>query len=192
VVGRLFDRIGPRPLALTGVVLLTLTTFTFHNLNIATATGTVMFWIMLRGFVMPLANMPAQTAAMVDIPTELIGRASAVTNIIGRVSGSFGIAVLTSVLTARQAFHGSFLAWTVNPASRAATGALARAAALLGGGADGTARALATINGMVAKASYVSAMDDVFILSALIAALAFVPAFFLKKGEARRVQAAAE
>ncbi len=190
VVGKLFDKIGPRPLALTGIVLLTATTLIFHNLNLATATGTVMFWMILRGFVMPLANMPAQTAAMVDIPTELIGRASAITNIINRVAASFGIAVLTSILTTRQALHGSWLAWTVNPANPGVTSVLSKAGALMGGGARGRGIALAYINGMVAKTSYVNAMDDVFIITAIIAALAFVPAFFLKKGKAGATRAA--
>ena len=96
----------------------------FHYLNLATATMTIILWTMLRGFVMPLANMPAQTAALVEIPTQLVGRASALTNIIGRVAGSFGIAVLTSVLTTRQVLHGQWLAWTVTPANPAAMGAL--------------------------------------------------------------------
>ena len=86
---------------------------------------------------MPLTMMPAQTAAMVEIPTHLVGRASAITNIIQRVSSSFGIAVLTTVLTTRQALHGNWLAWTVTPANPAAMSALNHAGAVMGGGAQG-------------------------------------------------------
>jgi hypothetical protein len=141
-------------------------------------------WTMLRGLVMPFANMPAQTAAMVDIPTQLIGRASALTNIIGRVSSSFGIAILTSILTTRQALHADWLAWTVNPGNPAAMAALSHAGAAMGGGAKGQGIALAFLNGMALKTAFVNAIDDVFIITAIITVIAVIPAFFLKKGKA--------
>ena len=167
-------------------------TWLFHYLNLATATGTIRAWTMLRGFVMPLALMPAQTAAMVDIPTELVGRASAISNIIQRVSSSFGIAVLTTVLTTRQALHGQWLAWTVSPANPAAMSALSRTSALMGGGARGRGMALAYLKGMATKTAFVNAIDDVFIITAIITAFAVIPAFFLKKGKVGSAGAVAE
>ena len=184
VVGRLFDRVGPRILALSGIILLMVISWIFHYLNLATATGTIVFWTILRGLTMPLAAMPAQTAAMVEIPTEQIGRASALTNIIQRVSSSFGIAVLTTILTTRQALHGEWLAWTVNPGNLAAMGALSHAGAVMGGGVRGKTMALAWIKGMALKTGFVNAIDDVFIITAIITAVAIIPAFFLKKGKA--------
>jgi len=191
IIGRLFDRIGPRPLVIVGLLMLAFITFLFRNLNLATATSTIMVWVMCRGLVMPLANMPAQTAAMVDIPTELIGRASSITNIIARVSSSFGIAVLTSMLTTRQAIHGAQLSWTVNASNPAVMGTIARATAALGGGAHGKSIALAFLQGMVAKTSFVSAMDDVFIVTAVFTLIALVPALFLKKGTNGKARSAA-
>jgi EmrB/QacA subfamily drug resistance transporter len=191
IIGRLFDRIGPRPLALSGMVLLVIISWLFHFLNLDTATGTIILWTVLRGIVMPLANMPAQTAAMVDIPQELVSRASAISNIIARVSSSFGIAVLTSVLTTRQAIHGEWLAWTVNPTNPAAVAAIARTSSIMGGGTRGHGIALAYLKGMAQKAAFVSAIDDVFLITAIIAVAAVVPAFFLKKGKAGAGPAAA-
>ena len=127
--------------------------------------------------------IPAQTAAMVDIPTELIGRASALTNIISRVSSSFGIAVLTSMLTARQAVHSARLSWGLTAANPAITSLLSRAGAAMGGGARGRGVALALVQGMVAKSSFVNAIDDVFIVTAAFTLIALVPALFLKKGD---------
>jgi EmrB/QacA subfamily drug resistance transporter len=184
VIGRLFDRVGPRPLALTGIVLLAIVSWIFHYLDLSTPTGTIVFWMILRGLTLPLANMPAQTAAMVDIPTELVGRASATTNIIGRVSSSFGIAVLTTLLTKRQALHGAWLSWTVTPASREAVQTLSRMGALMGGGARGRGVALSLLNALALKTAFVNAIDDVFVVTAIIAALAVIPALFLKRGKA--------
>ncbi len=183
IIGRLFDRIGARPLVIAGLILLAFITFLFRNLNLATATTTIMLWTMFRGLVMPLANMPAQTAAMVDIPTEMIGRASAITNIIGRVSSSFGIAVLTSLLTKRQTLHAARLAWEVSPANSTAMGFLAHAGAALGGGVHGKSVALAYLWGVIQKTSFVSAIDDVFIVTAAFTLIALVPAIFLKRSK---------
>ncbi len=191
VIGRLFDRVGPRPLVLLGLLLLAFITFLFRNLNLQTATSTIMVWVMFRGLVMPLANMPAQTAAMVDIPTELIGRASAITNIIGRVSSSFGIAVLTSLLTTRQALHGAHLSWAITAANPTAMQLLRRAGAALGGGAHGKSIALAWLEGMVAKTSFVNALDDVFIVTAAFTLIALVPALFLRRGTNGKARGAA-
>jgi EmrB/QacA subfamily drug resistance transporter len=191
VVGRLFDRIGPRPLVIVGLLLMAFITFLYHNLNLATATVTVMLWTTLRGFVMPLAMMPAQTAAMADIPTELIGRASAITNIVSRISSSLGIAVLTSLLTSRQVFHSAHLSWALNAANPTVTDLLARAGTAMGGGAHGRSMALALLSGMIAKNSFVNAIDDVFIVTAAFTLIALVPALFLKKGTGNKGPGAA-
>ena len=121
--------------------LLAVLTFQFHNLNIMTATATMVVWVTLRGLVMAFANMPAQTAALADVPTELVGRASAITNIIRSVAGSFGLAVLTSILTMRQAFHGARLAWTLVPGLTMVDSAVSRMTHMFGGGGGDTDRA---------------------------------------------------
>ncbi len=182
VVGKLYDKIGPRPLAIVGIFGLAVLTYSFHNLNLVTATGTIMLWNMLRGAVMAFANMPAQTAALVDVPTELIGRASSISNIIRSVAGSFGIAWLTSVLTSRQAFHAARLAWSVTASDPTVTSTITNLGAAFGGGQAGQVGALSVISGLVAQQSFVGGIDDVFIIAAGISLVALIPAFFLKRG----------
>lgn len=191
IQGRLFDRIGPRPLALAGILMLIFSSWLFHYLTLATATSTIVLWVVLRGFVMPLANMAAQTAALVEIPAQLVGRASALTNIIGRVSSSFGIAVLTAVLTSRQILHGNWLAWGVTPANNAARDALTHASQMMGGGAKGHSMALAFLQRTVASTAFVDAIDDVFLITAIFSVLALIPAFFLKKAKTSAARGAA-
>jgi hypothetical protein len=141
---------------------------------------------------MAFANMPAQTAAMADVPTELIGRASAITNIISRVSSSFGLAVLTSLLTRRQAFHSARYAWGITASSPAVQAAMGTVSSALGGGARGRMGALAWLQGQVAKFSFVQGVDDVFVAASAFTLLALVPAFFLKRGAAPGAPAQAE
>jgi EmrB/QacA subfamily drug resistance transporter len=193
VTGKLYDKIGPRPLVLFGVVLLAALTYQFRELNLATATATISLWITLRGAVMAFANMPAQTAALADIPTELVGRASAITNIISRVSSSFGLAVLTSLLTTREAFHKEHYAWGLSASDPATQQTLATAAAAVGGGARGRIGALAWLQGQVSKLSFVAGVDDIFIAAGIFTLLAILPALFLKRGSGgQQTRAAAE
>jgi EmrB/QacA subfamily drug resistance transporter len=189
VTGKLYDKIGPRAMVIFGVSLLAVLTFQFHLLDLNTATSTITLWVMLRGGVMAFANMPAQTAALADIPTELVGRASAITNIIRNVSSSFGLAVLTSLLTTRQAFHVAHYSWTLSASSSAAQSAIATVSAAVGGGGRGRTVALAWIQGQVSKLSFVGAIDDVFMAAAAFTLLALGPALFLKRGKATEAAA---
>ncbi|HUW39962.1 MAG TPA: DHA2 family efflux MFS transporter permease subunit [Rectinemataceae bacterium] len=182
ITGKLYDKIGPRPLVIFGVLMLAFLTFQFHNLNLQTATGTIIVWVTLRGMVMAFANMPAQTAALVDVPTELIGRASSISNIIRSVAGSFGLAVLTSILTMRQAFHGARLTWTLVPGNPTVDAAVSRISTVLGGGPRGHGMALAYLKGLITQSSFISGIDDVFIAAAAFTLIAFLPALFMRQG----------
>ncbi len=190
--GRLYDRIGPRWLVVGGLLLLAFLTFTFHRLTLYTSATTVMVWVMLRGPVIAFANMPAQTASIAVIPQELVGRASALTNIISRVSSSFGLAVLTSIMTNRTAFHTARFASLVNGSNYAAVGLIARMSAAFGGGARGHSATISYLFGIVRKLGYVQGIDDVFIVAAALTLIGVVPALFLKKGVPRGPMGAAE
>jgi MFS family permease len=179
--GQLYDRIGPRPLVVAGLALLAFLTYTFHNLSVVTPVTTVMVWIMLRGLVMSFANMPAQTASIAVIPQELVGRASALTNIISRVASSFGLAVLTSIMTNRTALHTAQLAASVTPQNLAFSQLMQKAGSLLGGGAGGHAAALSVVYGEVQELGYVQGIDDIFIVAAGLTVFAIIPALFLKR-----------
>ncbi|CEP68479.1 Tetracycline resistance protein TetB/drug resistance transporter [Moorella glycerini] len=186
LTGWLYDRLGPRPLAVAGMLWLGWTTYIFHNIDVITPTSTLYLWVILRGLGMSLAMMPAQTAALSVVPAELVGRASAITNIINRVSSSFGIAVLTTVLNNRAAMHAAHLANGVTASSLAAGEFFRKAGLLLGGGstAGDQARTLAAayLQGIIARTAFVRAIDDVFIIAALIVLVGLLPAFFLQKG----------
>ena len=86
------------------------------------------------------------------------------------------------MLTTRQGFHSAHISWAVNAANPTVMDLLSRAGTAMGGGARGRSVALALMSGMVAKNSFVNAIDDVFIVTAAFTLIALVPALFLKKG----------
>jgi len=183
ITGRLYDKTGPRILVVTGLTLLAFATLLFSRLNLSTSYTTIVLWILLRGAVMAFANMPAQTAALAVIPQELVGRASAMTNIIRSVSSSFGIAALTSILTKRMAFHAQSMTDRVGSGSIATTEYLQNFAAQTGGSVAATrSSAVSYLHGHIQQLSFVKGIDDVFIIAAILTIAGVVPSMFLKKG----------
>jgi len=181
LTGKLYDKVGARPLILFGLSTLAALTFQFRTLDLTTATATVTLWITLRGAVSPFTNIPAQNAAMADIPTELISRASALTNVVARIASSFGLTVFTSMLTTRQAFHEARYAWTLGAQDLASRSALGSLASAFGGGDRGMSAALAWLHAAAAKLAFVASIDDVFYAAGIFTVAGLVPALLLKK-----------
>jgi len=171
VAGRLFDRFGPRIVMVVGLGGMAFVTWLLAGINLDTSLFTVMWWLIWRGVAMGLCMMPAQTAALNDIPVLLVSRASSVSNLIRNVASSFGIAIMTVLMSQRSVFHRARLTETLNTDNPAFTGWM--------GGNPAAGPAL--ISTQIAKQSYVMSIRDVFILTAAFTLLAIVPALFLKK-----------
>jgi predicted MFS family arabinose efflux permease len=96
--GILADRIGPRPVVITGLVPLTLGGVLLAQLHPNSSIWLLMSAMALRGFGMGFVMMPSMSAALARIPRQFTSRASSVTNSLQRVSSSIGIAVLVTIL----------------------------------------------------------------------------------------------
>lgn len=184
VTSKLYAKVGPKPLSLFGIVLLAITTYLLHGISIDTPNGLIVFWMMLRGAGMAFAMMPSQTAALDSVPIESSGTASSVTNIISRVSGSFGIAILTSILMSRTSFHSAMTRWRITPSSPAIAGLMQKFSYLLGGNPAASTKAGASmLSGLISETAFVKGLDDVFIIASIIVIFGLIPALFLKPGQ---------
>ena len=96
IAGRLFDKHGPRVLALVGMGVLTLTTFCFCFLgpNMGLITLTVLYTVRL--FSLSLVNMPITTWGMNALSNELVNHGTSVNNTFRQVAGSLGTAIIVS------------------------------------------------------------------------------------------------
>ncbi|HTH14728.1 MAG TPA: DHA2 family efflux MFS transporter permease subunit [Spirochaetia bacterium] len=173
ISGQLYDRFGPKVVMALGLLLMATMTLMFGTITLDTSLLTIILWNVGRGAAMGLSMMPAQTAAMADMPAHLISRASSVTSIIRNIASSFGIAVMTVLLQNRNTFHHARMSDALSPDNTAYTDWLTSTPGI------GT-----TLMGtQMAKQSFVSAIQDVFLLTAAFTLLALIPAFFLKKAE---------
>ena len=104
IAGRLFDKHGPRVLALVGMGVLTLTTFCFCFLgpNMGLITLTVLYTVRL--FSLSLVNMPITTWGMNALDNKVMNHGTSVNNTLRQVAGSLGTAIIIAVSTQVQNF----------------------------------------------------------------------------------------
>lgn len=178
--GRLYDRIGPAPLSVFGLAVMAVTTYLFHNLSAMTPTSTVVVWMALRSVGMAFAMMPVTTSGMTWVPTEDVARASAVNNIVQRLSASFGLAVLTSLVTGWEGARTTGYVAAFNAGNNLAVQFYQSMATLL----HSTSQAVTLMLGLASRNAFVSAIDDLFVVAAAIVVVGIVPSIFLKTNRA--------
>ncbi|WP_337099304.1 DHA2 family efflux MFS transporter permease subunit [Paenibacillus sp. YIM B09110] len=107
VVGKLYGIIGPRWLMSIGIALLSVGTLALSWLSVDVSHSYVIWWMVVRNLGIAFVVMPSSNAAMEQIPAELSGHASAITNWTRNVFGSFAIAIFTTMLTSRSVSHAT-------------------------------------------------------------------------------------
>lgn len=124
--GRLFDRIGARPLVVAGLALIAAAMALLSQVSATTQGADLIVPLALSGAGMGLMLMTLQTYLMTASPRELVSRVTALTNALRQVATSLAIAGLATILTSRATMHltAAKLAFATRPARPAgATGA---------------------------------------------------------------------
>jgi MFS family permease len=98
ISGRLTDRIGGGPLAVFGVIVTALTTIPFGLIDAHTSILSLSIWMFLRGIGIGFAFMPAMAAAFAALKPSELSDATPQMNVLQRLGGSIGTAVLAVVL----------------------------------------------------------------------------------------------
>jgi EmrB/QacA subfamily drug resistance transporter len=98
LAGKLADRHGGGPLALFGVILTTLTTIPFAFVGLHTSIVSLSVAMLFRGAGIGFAFMPAMAAAFAALERSELADATPQLNVLQRVGGSIGTAVLAVVL----------------------------------------------------------------------------------------------
>jgi len=98
LAGKLADRWGGGPLALYGVAVTAITTIPFGMIGAHTSIVWLSIAMLLRGTGIGFAFMPAMAAAFASLEREELSHATPQMNVLQRVGGSIGTAVLAVVL----------------------------------------------------------------------------------------------
>lgn len=120
MIGRMFDKYGPKAVITPGTILVALSYGAYSLFGTDTALWIIVLThiVMMLGIGMVLASV--QTNTLNSLPRQYYPDGIALTQTIQQVSGAVGIAVMVSVLSAKQ---NSFLATIANePTQAVATG----------------------------------------------------------------------
>ncbi|SFE77604.1 drug resistance transporter, EmrB/QacA subfamily [Paenibacillus algorifonticola] len=105
ISGKLFDKLGARPLALTGLSIITIALFSLSQIGADTPIGLVMIPIGMMGAGMGLSMMPLNTHVLNSAPRRLVSRVTPLTSASQQVVTSFAIAGLTGYFSSQITAH---------------------------------------------------------------------------------------
>ncbi|MEJ1192498.1 DHA2 family efflux MFS transporter permease subunit [Pseudarthrobacter sp. CCNWLW207] len=105
-IGRLFDKVGPLPLTVTGSVLMVLSLWQFSMLDAGTAVWWIVSLHVVLSFGLALLFTPAFTTGLNPLPPHLYSHGSAIMSTTQQVAGAAGTALLVSIFAVVSAASG--------------------------------------------------------------------------------------
>ena len=102
IAGRLYDRIGPRPLVIVGFVVLCVNTWQLSLLTGSTSIGWVVFLMAIRGFALGNTVQSTYATALGTVERRRVARGSSLINSTRFVVQAIAVAVFATVVTAAQ------------------------------------------------------------------------------------------
>lgn len=157
IIGRLLNKVDARLPIAFGMLLFAWSTWWLGSLN-ANAGYWHVFWPRLvQGFGLGFLFVPLSTVTLGDVPRGEMAGATGVNTLVRQLGGSFGIAILTTLLV-----HESAVAWNV----------------LASGVTQTHGYSVAVLTQLVAQQSSIIAYDYLFRLTAIVFVIA-VPLVFL-------------
>jgi EmrB/QacA subfamily drug resistance transporter len=103
IAGRLYDRIGPRWLAVTGLLIAAYGSYLLAGINPDMTRSEIVLWTCIRAGGVGLAMMPIMTGGIASLSQDLTTTGSAINTVVQRVSAALGLAGLTAMATTQQA-----------------------------------------------------------------------------------------
>ena len=166
ILGKLGGKIDARLLIASGAIGTALVMFQLSSLTPQTGTDDLFLPLVWRGAVTVLMFLPLSLATLGPLPKQDVSAGSGFYNLTRQLGGSVGIALLTTLLTQREAFHRAMLLDHVTPYDFVTNQRLdALTAAMQNQGSDTVTahqQALALISQIVSQQAAVLSFADIF------------------------------
>jgi EmrB/QacA subfamily drug resistance transporter len=174
IAGRLTARFGNKVLVSSGMAIVAFGLWFMGTLTVASGYGHVVIALLILGWGMGMAMVPATESIMGSLPLAKAGVGSALNDTTRQVGGALGVAILGSIFSSAYATHvatslAGLPAATVAAAKNSVGAALAIGTRI--GGEQGAAITAA------ARSSFIHAMDRGLVVAAAIALLGAIVAF---------------
>ena len=183
-IGKMLNRgIPAQFMATAGMFLFFVFTTMLSHSTLSTGQADVLIPLLIRGVGMALLFVPLTTLAIADLKGPELGQGTGLNNMMRQLGGSFGIAVLTTIIHIRTSVHRSNLLSNINPYNNAFTqrlDMLQHSFMAKGKSAfDALHMAYAAIEGAVIKQSLLLTYNDAYYISGLVM-LFSIPLLYLQ------------
>lgn len=162
-IGKLFDKYGGRMLAVTGLIITSVTTYYFSKLSFDTSYSYLMTLHAVRMFGMSMVMMPVSTNGLNQLPPRLYPHGTAMNNTLNQVSAAIGTAFLITIMSTRQGMYAREL---TAEAMQNGTGALT-----------------AELQQQIGMQAMLGGINDSFFVSAILSVVALILSFFVKRAK---------
>jgi DHA2 family multidrug resistance protein len=195
IAGRMSDKANPKIPVFIGITLLTLSMYYSSFFSEYSMYSQIMLPLYLRGFALGFIFIPLTNMALLDIPRNELAQASGLFNTIRQIGGSFGVAVLGTILTQRVIYHTENFSNAVNQysAQYKHVGYGVQNFVKYNTGSTGSEmlmRSKALIAQHLINQAFIEGINDDFWIGTLMTVILIVPIFFFstknrnkKKGE---------
>jgi MFS transporter, DHA2 family, multidrug resistance protein len=164
IVGRIFNRIDGRWSIVFGMLIFAWSTWLLGGLSVQAGYWDVFWPRLIQGFGLGFLFVPLTTISLSDVPIHELAGATGVYTLLRQLGGSFGIAILTTMLT-----HETAVAWNV----------------LASGVTSTHGYSIGTLTQMVAQQSAMIAYDYLFRVCAIVFVLTTPLVFLIHPTKAR-------
>ncbi|KAA0955764.1 DHA2 family efflux MFS transporter permease subunit [Sporosarcina sp. ANT_H38] len=165
VTGRLFDKYGPKVLAIIGLTITVISTYYLSELGMESGYYYIMMVYTIRMLGISMVMMPIMTNGLNQLPMISNPHGTAMNNTLQQVSGAIGSAILLTIMTKRME----------------STGAELFAEAQASGNAPTTAEGLAKLKEQLEAQAMLDGISFSFFISTIVAILALTLALFVKR-----------
>ena len=168
ITGKLFDKFGPKILALIGLAIMTVSTYFLTKLEVDTSYAYIITVYTVRMFGISMVMMPIMTNGLNAIPQRLNPHGTAINNTAQQVAGAIGTAVLVTIMTNKMKDEAAALAAKAQEAAANATTAPTEAQ-------------IAELTAQITQQATLASVNHTFMVATIISAVALVLALFLKR-----------
>ena len=177
ITGRLFDKYGARPLAITGLSIMLVSTYFLSNLTFDISYTYLVIVYSVRMFGISMVMMPVSTNGLNQLPKAMYPHGTAINNTLQQISGAIGTAIIMTIMNSRAASTGETL--IKEAMTKAAESAQTTQVSI---------ELTAAMQRQIEMEALLGGINYSFWISMIIVIIPLVLAFFIKRSTASRVK----
>ncbi|MDR3585992.1 MAG: DHA2 family efflux MFS transporter permease subunit [Desulfosporosinus sp.] len=178
ISGALFDKVGARPLAIAGFIVMLIGSLMLVNLNFNWTYSAIVIVYVIRSAGMGLTMMPLSTAGMNSVPPALVNRASALQNTLRNVAGSVGVAILGTAMTTHANLSFATYMQHVSVQSLQQISAYGRTPSVYGVSSPGD---MMQLMGVFKQLAFQNGVREALIVAVIVTVIALISSLFVGK-----------